>query len=282
MAHALTWLDVFTDRPLAGNGVAVVHDADALSDETMLSFARETRLSETTFVQSPSEPGADYRNRIWMTQRELPFAGHPSLGTAVAVARARGEREARYVQQTGAGLQPVEVDIGDRVARASMLQEPTVLGAEVDPGSALPALGLDAGAADPALLPQVVSCGLAQLIVPVRAGALDRVAPDATALHALLTDLGCVCAYVAVCDPDREAAQARSFFSDPPGVAEDPATGSAAGPLMAYLHARAGVARLEIEQGVAMGRPSRLLCEAGERVRVAGDVVAVFDATLDL
>src|SRR4051812_48214204 len=109
MAHAVTWLDVFTARALTGNGLAVVHDADDLSDETMLAFARETRLSETTFVQSPTDPLADYRNRIWMTVGELDFAGHPSLGTAVAVARAHGEREVRYVQQTNAGLQPVEV-----------------------------------------------------------------------------------------------------------------------------------------------------------------------------
>src|SRR3954467_4980960 len=135
MARALTWPDAFTDRPLTGNGRAVVHDADGLDDATMLAFARETRLSETTFVQAATEPGADYRNRIWMTQRELPFAGHPSLGTAVAVARARGERAASDVQQTGAGLQEVEVDIGDRVARASMLQEPATFGPEVEPGA---------------------------------------------------------------------------------------------------------------------------------------------------
>ena len=104
MVYALTWLDVFTSRPLAGNGLAVVHDADDVSDETMLAFARETRLSETTFVQTATDAGADYRNRFWMTQGELPFAGHPSLGTAVALARAGGERAASYVQQTGAGL----------------------------------------------------------------------------------------------------------------------------------------------------------------------------------
>src|ERR687886_2155152 len=110
MALPLTWLDVFTARPLTGNGLAVVHDADAVDDATMLAFARETRLSETSFVQSATEAGADYRNRIWMTTRELPFAGHPSIGAAVAVARARGDRQARYVQQTGAGLQDVEVE----------------------------------------------------------------------------------------------------------------------------------------------------------------------------
>ena len=284
MAHALTWLDVFTARPLTGNGLAVVHDADGVSDEAMLGFARETRLSETTFVQTASEPGADYRNRIWMTTRELDFAGHPSLGTAVAVARARGLREASLVQQTRAGLQPIDVEVGDgATARASMLQEPAAFGDEVDPARALGPLGLEADDAHPELPPQVVSTGIAHLMVPVRrAAALDRVAPDLGALRDLLSALGCTCAYVVLAEPERETARARSFFVDLTAVAEDPATGSAAGPLMAYLHARAGARRLTIEQGVELGRPSRLECEAGDRVRVAGDVVVLFDGTLTL
>jgi trans-2,3-dihydro-3-hydroxyanthranilate isomerase len=283
MPRAVTWLDVFTARPLTGNGLAVVHDADGLDDDTMLGFARETRLSETTFVQTATEEGADYRTRIWMTTAELDFAGHPSLGTAVAVARARGERDARYVQQTRAGLQPIEVELGDVVARASMLQEPAELGAEVEPARALAPLGLAAADAHPELPPQMVSTGLAQLIVPVRdAAVLDRVAPDVAALRELLGRLGCTCAYLAFCQPEREAARARSFFLEATAVAEDPATGSAAGPLMAYLHARAGAARLIIDQGVEMGRPSRLECEAGERVRVAGEAVVVLEGTLAL
>jgi trans-2,3-dihydro-3-hydroxyanthranilate isomerase len=283
MPRAVTWLDVFTARPLTGNGLAVVHDADGLDDDTMLGFARETRLSETTFVQTATEEAADYRTRIWMTTAELDFAGHPSLGTAVAVARARGERDARYVQQTRAGLQPIEVELGDVVARASMLQEPADLGAEVEPARALAPLGLDAADAHPELPPQMVSTGLAQLIVPVRdAAVLDRVAPDFAALRELLAPLGCTCAYLAFCQPEREAARARSFFLEATAVAEDPATGSAAGPLMAYLHARAGAARLIIDQGVEMGRPSRLECEAGERVRVAGEAVVVLEGTLAL
>jgi trans-2,3-dihydro-3-hydroxyanthranilate isomerase len=283
MAHALTWLDVFTDRPLTGNGLAVVHDADAVPDATMLAFARETRLSETAFVQTATEVAADYRNRIWMTQRELPFAGHPSLGTAVAVARARGDRAATYTQQTAAGLQPIDVEVGERVGRASMLQEPATFGPEVDPARALRALGLDESDACEGLVPQVVSTGLTHLVVPVReAAALDRVAPDAAALRGVLDGPGCVCAYVAYLDPDREAAAARSFFLDGGAVLEDPATGSAAGPLMAYASARTGAARLAIDQGVAMGRASRLVCEAGERVRVAGDAVVVFETTVDL
>src|SRR3990170_2358886 len=99
MGRPVPFLDVFAERPLAGNGLAVVADADEVSDEVMFAFARETRLSETTFVQSPTVGGADYRNRIWTPGEEMPFAGHPSLGTAVAVARWSELDEASYVQQ---------------------------------------------------------------------------------------------------------------------------------------------------------------------------------------
>jgi trans-2,3-dihydro-3-hydroxyanthranilate isomerase len=284
MAHRLTWLDVFSSRPLAGNGLAVVHDADGLDDETMLGFARETRLAETTFVQTATEDGADYRNRIWMTTRELPFAGHPSLGTAVAVAHARGEREARYVQQTGAGQQPIEVEVGDDgLARASMLQEPARFGAEPEPGLVLQALGLVDADAHPELPPQFVATGVEQLMVAVRdETVLARVHPDADALAAVLAQGDAICAYVWWPEADGEAVQARSFFLDGARVAEDPATGSAAGPLCAYLHARTGASRIEIAQGVAMGRPSRISCEAGERVRVSGDVVVLIEGQVSL
>src|SRR4051812_40301332 len=118
-ARPYTVVDVFTEQPLQGNALAVVRDADDLDDEQMAAFARETRLSETTFVQTATAEGADYRNRIFTVAGEIPFAGHPSLGTAVAVARARGEREAKYVQQTGAGLQPVDVRLDNGRAWAS-------------------------------------------------------------------------------------------------------------------------------------------------------------------
>jgi trans-2,3-dihydro-3-hydroxyanthranilate isomerase len=283
LAHALTWLDVFTARPLTGNGLAVVHDADAIDEASMLAFARETRLSETAFVQSAGAPGADYRNRIWMTTGELRFAGHPSLGTAVAVARARGVREASYVQQTAAGLQPVDVEIGTRVDRASMLQEPATFGDEVDPDRALGALGLTGSDAHADLPPQVVGTGLDHLLVPLGdPGALDRARPDAAWLRELLGQAGCVCAYLAVPEHDGERAQARSFFIEASRAVEDPATGSAAGPLMAYLSARTGAGRLTVDQGVAMGRASELRCEAGERVRVGGDAVVILEGQLDV
>src|SRR5919106_3830743 len=116
-AHPYTLLDVFTDRPLAGNGLAVVHDADGVSDEVMLAFAKETRLVETTFVQCSDV--ADYRNRIWTPAEEIPFAGHPSLGTAVAVALSRGDVYVEYRQQTHAGIQPVRVSRDGHRARTS-------------------------------------------------------------------------------------------------------------------------------------------------------------------
>jgi trans-2,3-dihydro-3-hydroxyanthranilate isomerase len=282
VARRLTWLDVFTSHPLTGNGLAVVHDADGLDEAAMLGFARETNLSETTFVQSATEPGADYRNRIWMPMGEIRFAGHPSLGTAVAVARARGEREASYVQQTKAGLQPIDVQLGDgAAAHASMLQEPAVFGPELDAAFVLGVVGLDAADAHPDLPPQVVATGVEQVIVPVRdESVLVRARPDAVLLSELLTEHRALVAYVVWPDPTGDLAQARAFFVNGDRVLEDPATGSAAGPLCAYLEARTGVTRIEIIQGVAIGRPSRLMAEAGERVRVAGDVVVLADGEL--
>ena len=280
--HALTWLDVFTSTPLAGNGLAVVHDADPLDDATMLAFARETKQSETTFVQS-GDAESDYRNRIWMMAGELPFAGHPSLGTAVAVARRRRDAQARYVQRTPAGLQPCEVELSGLVARCSMLQEPADFGSELDPGEVLAAVGLTARDVDAELPVQVVATGVPQVLAPVRdAAALEAARPDAALLAALLERTGAITLYACVVDGDR--ADARSFFASPGGIAEeDPATGSAAGPLMAYLHQRTGATALTIAQGVQMGRPSRLDCTVeGDRVRVGGEAVIVAEGTLVL
>jgi trans-2,3-dihydro-3-hydroxyanthranilate isomerase len=273
----LTWLDVFTSAPLAGNQLAVVHDADGLDDETMLAFARETRLSETTYVQRPTRLGADYRNRIFSSPGEMPFAGHPSLGTAVAVARARGAARARYVQQTHAGMQPIEVELdGDR-ARATMLQERPTFCAEPAPADVMAAAGLVAADAHPQLPPQVVSTGAPHLLAPLSdTAALRRVAPSRAALAALLEPLGAMLLYLVAVDLQAGSAHARGFFVDPAAITEDPATGSAAGPLLAYLHARAGATALTVEQGGEIGRPSRIDCAwEDDRPRVSGDVVVV-------
>ena len=253
-----------------------MHEADGVGDEVMLAFAKETRLVETTFVQSSDT--ADYRNRIWTPAEEIPFAGHPSLGTAVAVALQRGETDVEYRQQTHVGIQPVRVERdGDR-AYASILQEPAQFGEEVDPAAILDAIGLGPDDAHPSLPPQHVSTGLATLIAPLaNADAVRRARKDQAAVHAL-TD-GTFNLYL--CAIDGDSARARSFPSELLG--EDPATGSAAGPLMAYAHVRLGAQRLEVAQGIEMGRPSRLLAEMEDgRPRVGGDVVVLVTGKLGL
>lgn len=290
MQLRVAFLDVFAERPLAGNGLAVVDGADEVSEETMLAFARETRLSETTFVQAASAAGADYRNRIWTPGEELPFAGHPSLGTAVAVARWGGAEEAAFVQQTGAGLQPVEVrsegrtEIGVESWRGTMLQEPAEFGPELDPAEAMRAVGLEPFDAHPELPPQVVSTGIAHGIAPLAsADALARCRPDYAALDELLRSVEeSVVLYVAWVDPGTGKGRARSF--DRSGaLGEDPATGSAVGPLCAYLAERSGIRTIDIEQGVEMGRPSRLEARMdGDRVRVSGAIVPLIDGTVEL
>lgn len=259
-----------------------MHDADGLDDATMLAFARETRLSETTFVQSASADGAAYRNRIFTVAEEVPFAGHPSLGTAVAVAAGRGEQEAGYVQQTTAGLQPVDVRRGNGSWTASMLQEPPVFGDEVNPSHVMAAVGLLTGDAHRDLPPQVVSTGLPTLIAPLLDdGAIARCEPDFELIPHLLEGCGAVNLYVAWHDGAGRG-HARMFTRLVEG-GEDPATGSAAGPLCAYLSNRGQGDRVEIAQGVEMGRPSTLHAEmeAG-RVRVGGRVVLLIEGSVSL
>jgi trans-2,3-dihydro-3-hydroxyanthranilate isomerase len=263
----------------------VVHDADDVADATMLGFARETRAPETTFVQTAQADGADYRNRIWMTTRELPFAGHPSLGTAVAVARARGDATASYVQETGAGRQAIEVEVDGRLGRASMFQEPAEFGAELDPAEVMPLVGLSASAAHRELPPRLVSTGLLHLIAPVGdPGVLSDCRPDPPALAGLLERTGATVVYVVAWDPGTGRARARSFYAGVGGkMEEDPATGSAAGPLVAYLHHRTGASEVRIEQGVEMGRESVLDASTdGEKVSVAGDVFVLAEGTIEL
>jgi trans-2,3-dihydro-3-hydroxyanthranilate isomerase len=275
--HRVTWLDVFTASRFTGNGLAVVHDAAGVPDARMHAFARETRLSETSFLEPAQAEGATYRHRIWMVRGEIPFAGHPSLGAAVAHVRASGETSATVVQETVPGLQPIDVEVRGDLAKASMLQEPATFAAELDPEVVLGLVGLEGSAA---VLPvQAVSTGVPQILaVLADDAALDRAqAPDDVALDALLEAHDAIVLYLAVLDGER--ARARSFF---PG-GEDPATGSAAGPLCAFAHAHTGVARLTIAQGEAIGRPSRIeTAVEGDRIRVGGDAVVVLDGHVTL
>jgi trans-2,3-dihydro-3-hydroxyanthranilate isomerase len=286
--HPIAWLDVFAERPLAGNGLAVVDDADGVGDEAMLAVARELRLAETTFVQSPEADGADYRNRIFTVQQEIPFAGHPSLGTAVAVARWHGLDRASFVQETGAGLQPIEVSSDGRRWRAEMLQNEAEFGTTLDAEAAMHAVGLNFAEAHQDLSPQIVSTGLPTAIVPVSdAGSLARAAPDFESIDALLRDAqpraGETPTFYLVW-VDEQAARARARMCSRAVIGgEDPATGSAAGPLGAYLSTEAGRERIVISQGEEMGRPSVLEVEMVEaRPRVGGGVIPVIDGEVSL
>jgi trans-2,3-dihydro-3-hydroxyanthranilate isomerase len=288
VAHPIAWLDVFAERPLAGNGLAVVGDADRIGAEAMLALAKELNLSETTFVQSSEAEGADYRNRIFTIEREIPFAGHPSLGTAVAVARWRGLGEASFVQETEAGLQPIEVNERDGRWRAEMVQNAAEFGTELDVEAVMHAVGLNPAEAHQELAPQVVSTGLPTAIIPVsEPDSLGRIRPDFGAIDAALADAEPRAGetpnfYLVWADPDAGEARARMFSTGAPG-GEDPATGSAAGPLGAYLAEFAGCERVVIRQGEEMGRPSVLEVEMAEgRPRVSGGVIPVIDGEVSL
>jgi trans-2,3-dihydro-3-hydroxyanthranilate isomerase len=218
-----------------------------------------------------------------MMSGEIPFAGHPSLGTAVAVARARGESRATYVQQTQPGEQAIDVALEGLRASVSMLQEPPEFGPELDPDDVLGLVGLDGEAADPGLPCQVVSTGAPMVIACVRdAALLRRVLPDYDRIGRLLAAHDAIVLYLAAVDPGAGTARVRSFMRTAE-MGEDPATGAAVGPLCAHVAARTGVERLEVDQGVEMGRPSRLVASLdGDRVRVGGDAVILAEGTVHL
>jgi len=158
-----------------------------------------------------------------------------------------------------------------------------VFGAELDRGEALAAVGLEAGDADPELPPQIASTGLTHAIVPVSGvEAIARARPDYPAIDALLSPHDAEVLYLAWCEPGAGRARARGF-SRTVALGEDPATGSAAGPLCAYLAERTGAGRVAVSQGEEMGRPSTIETEIeGDRVRVSGYVVPLIAGSVEL
>jgi trans-2,3-dihydro-3-hydroxyanthranilate isomerase len=283
--HPLTLLDVFAVRPLEGNLLAVIHDADDVSTGTMQTLARRFNLAETSFIQTATDPGATYRHRIFTVSDELPFAGHPSIGTAVAWAYAHGETSAHYVQQTKSGLQQLWVERDDRHALAKLRQNPVVFGDEIDSLPILRALGLRDADAHASLPAQVASTGLPTTIVPLaEAAALKRIAVDWPAFRAAMGDgsdatIAHNCYVVAEIAPGHWAA--RMFAADIPG-GEDAATGSAAGPFGAYLHDRLGLQIVSIDQGVEMGSPSRLEVDLTDGIVLSGSVWLISSGEIDL
>ena len=258
-------VDVFTDTPFAGNPLAVVLSADDLDTAALQAVANEFNLSETAFPMR-ADDGADYRLRIFTPQVELPFAGHPSIGAAWVLAQ-RGElNRGPVVQSCGAGRLALEIGIDDTVTLTG--GTPTY-GDEVDRGALLRAVGLSAQDVI-GVEPRRCGAGLEFAYLLVRGSALAECSPDLSALRALGG------AGVSVFAWDGEQARAR-VFAGGVGVAEDPATGSAALGLGVYL---VGTGLLPeggpytVLQGVEMGRPSRLDCvvTASGGVAVAAQV----------
>ena len=286
-------LDVFTTTRFEGNPLAVITDGDGLSEDAMLAVAREMNLSETVFVQKPTEDEALARLRIFTTRQELKLAGHPVIGTwfllaALGVVPAQ-EGGVHVLQQTGAGVLPVEIRFKDgRPQRVTMTQKDAAFRpARLNKKALAEALGLSVKDFDPELEPEYVSTGLFNLMVPLRKRtALSKIAMNMVALRKLIGKNGAM-AYCFACG-DNGKAFSRGML--PWEQYEDAATGSAAGALGAYLvkHGRLPAAQtLNILQGEEMGRPSHIEVEVTQKgkklvPRVSGAAVKVFEGTIQI
>jgi len=261
-------VDVFTDRPFAGNPLAVVHGGTDLSDAQMQAIAAEFGLSETAFPLAPTRPGPAYRLRIFTPSRELPFAGHPSVGSAWLLARDGLIATGDVVQECGAGLLDVQVDAnGARVAGG----RPEV-GRTLDGAQLAAAVGLDAADVDP-VPAGVAAAGVPYAFLVVRPDAVARAVPDGPALRELTA--GLVGLTVVAFDVAASHAHVRMFAPEV-GVAEDPATGSAAVALGVFLVDRGvlaaeGQTGFTVAQGAEIGRPSWLRALVRARDGVAYD-----------
>jgi PhzF family phenazine biosynthesis protein len=271
-------VDVFTDELMLGNPVAVVHDADGLSTERMAAFARWTNLSETTFLLPPTGASADYRLRIFTPVRELPFAGHPTLGTARAWLEAGGipARGAELVQECAAGLVRVRRD-GLRLAFAAppVLRDGPVDDAELE--EVLRALRLDAGDVLAARWADNGPGWVALLLSD--ADTVLRLEPDRSAFGAL-DKVGVVGAYPAGSDI---AFEVRAFVPRV-GLGEDPVTGSLNASIAQWL-IPAGLApeRYTAAQGTRLERRGRIHVERlGTDIWVGGDTVLGVSGTVAL
>ena len=268
MSRRFHQLDVFSAVPLKGNPLAVVHAADGLDDATMAAFARWTNLSETTFLLPPTEPGADYRVRIFTPVAELPFAGHPTLGSCWAWLAAGGvPRDAGgVVQQCGVGLVRIRRD-GTRLAFAAPPRRRTGALDEVLLATIAHGLGV---ARSELLRHEWVDNDPGWCAVMLRSGAAVRaLQPDWAALGEL--KVGVVAPQT---DGEDTAFEVRAFFGG--GGFEDPVTGSLNASLAQWLIG-AGLApdRYVAAQGHALGRAGRVHVQReGEAIWVGGDVVA--------
>jgi trans-2,3-dihydro-3-hydroxyanthranilate isomerase len=307
-------LDVFTDRAFCGNPLAVYPEAEGLTDEQMQQIAREMNLSETVFVFPSDKQDVLRRLRIFTPSSELPFAGHPIVGTWNCLAREgvvplpeNGKGSVQIKHEVGIGVLPVEIEFRDgEPVRVVMTQGKFEIRGEIDDGQEQAeiarALGLAREDLDETLPIQAVSTGNTMLLVPVRSLAdLGRCRPNLAMLEEIYRSsdfaeanaTGCYAFTRETLEIGEARAHARFFVGL--NIGEDPATGSAAGPLGGYLvyHDAArvdpieGVYRFGIEQGDFINRPSRIGLEVRgkpgkvEEVRVGGSSVVVARGVLE-
>jgi trans-2,3-dihydro-3-hydroxyanthranilate isomerase len=295
-------VDVFTDRAFGGNPLAVFPHAEGLTDTEMQALAREMNLSETTFVLPAERDEADFKVRIFTPKVELPFAGHPVVGTHWVLAHLGmvklREPVTRVKLELGVGVLPGDLLVaGGRVASVVMTQKTPTFHKTLDDVSNL-AAGLnippEAIASSPARPVQVVSTGMAQMMVPIRSLAevqgLDVANMDVSILNRVCQSLDTQLIMVFSTETQRpEATVHARAFCHLVGIPEDPATGSASGAMGAYLvrHRVVPIDRptveIQSEQGLEMGRPSKITVSVdhvnGEPtvVRVSGKTVLVVE-----
>jgi len=278
-------VDVFTDRRFGGNPLAVFPDARGLTDAEMQALAAEFNLSETTFVLPPDDPAHSARVRIFTRRYEMPFAGHPNVGTGYVLAGMRGGDRLVFEEIAGLVEVAVERDAAGVVTGATIAApQPLRLGARFGAAEIAACAGLEAAAVlTGAHAPVHAGTGNPFILAEVAPEALSRARPDTGAFgrladaHAALE--GRAALYLYARDGDRARAR---MFAPLGGTVEDAATGSAAAPLAALLLDLSGAAeaRLDVVQGVEMGRPSLLRTTArraadGVRATVGGGCVPV-------
>jgi trans-2,3-dihydro-3-hydroxyanthranilate isomerase len=296
-------LDVFTDRRFEGNQLAVMLDGRQVDAKMMQTIAREMNFSETTFLLPKEREDTDIRMRIFTPGVELPMAGHPTIGSTFALAHAGLILPGSSHFVFGLGVGPTRVELswqGDRLAFAWMDQQlPEVREPAVSVDHIVRAAGVDPQAHASTRLPiQEISCGVPFILLPVASRvSVDSALPDASLLRTLKSSFGRdhigIYLFTTEKGPDDATVYTRMFGAGL-GIGEDPATGSAAGPLGCYL-VRHGLvtgdaARKMLNwQGVAMGRPSRIAMAitqdaAGHisRVQVGGTAVVVAKGTLEV
>ena len=281
-------VDVFANHPFSGNQLAVVRNGRRFSADEMQAIAREFNFSETTFIMADEERDGGYDVRIFTPRAEIPFAGHPTLGTAWVIQNhIIGRPVARVALNLGVGQIPVDITYENGVAgELIMRQKEPKFGKPVDSARVAPLLGLKTADIDSHYPVREVSTGIPFLIVPLTGlAAQRRIAVDSAACGEFIATRDAK-AILTFCQEtvDKNHALNVRMFAEYFGVAEDPATGSANGCLAGYLveHSYLGDGALDIlvEQGLEIGRPSvlHLMASCGETgisVRVGGRVIPI-------